>query len=87
MLRCESSAILNGGVRFVPSTTRCSGKKSPFCTESAPEPIINIIAEYIWFLVVMDKSCFYKNKDVVVTESGVRTHAVNDYQKSHQFFR
>ena len=46
-----------------------------------------IIAEYIWFLVVMDKSCFYKNKDVVVTESGVRTHAVNDYQKSHQFFR
>ena len=35
----------------------------------------------------MDKSCFYKNKDVVVTESGVRTHAVNDYQKSHQFFR
>ena len=55
-----------------------------------------IIAEYIWFLVVMDKSCFYKNNDVVVvtcvtcllvTESGVRTHAVNDYQKSHQFFR
>ena len=45
-----------------------------------------IIAEYIWFLVVMDKSCFHKNKDVVVTESGVRTHAVNDYQKSHQFF-